>query len=82
MKKVAVLMLVCGVACAALLVRKRQSADPRPSMWDKMRKHMEDMPEDFPPRVMFDNVVTARENTERILEILKEGGGVANQEVS
>jgi len=49
-------------------------------MWDKMRQHMEEMPEDFPPRVMFDNVATVRENTERILKILDEGGSVSIQE--
>lgn len=36
---------------------------------------MEEMPEDFPPRVMYDNVEAARANTERILEILDEKGG-------
>jgi len=33
---------------------------------------MEEMPEDFPPRVMFDNVEATRSNTERILEVLGE----------
>ena len=51
-------------------------------MWDKMRQHMEDMPEDFPPRVMFDNVVDTKENTERILEILDKGDHVAGQEAA
>lgn len=73
MKKFVVLMLVLGAACAAVMVRKRQLAGPRPSMWDKMRQHMEEMPADFPPRVMFDNVATVRENTELILKILEEG---------
>jgi hypothetical protein len=35
---------------------------------------MEEMPEDFPPRVMYDNVETTRANTERILEILEANG--------
>jgi hypothetical protein len=80
MKKVVVLMLVGGVVWAAVARGKRQQDGPQPSMWDKMRQHMEDMPEDFPPRVMFDNAAAARENTERILEILGEGGRVANPE--
>ncbi len=42
----------------------------RPTMWDKMRAHMEEMPEDFPPRIMFDNTQATRENTERILDLL------------
>ncbi len=33
---------------------------------------MAEMPEDFPPRVMFDNVAATREQTTRILEILEE----------
>ena len=82
MKKVAVLMLVCAAVCAAVKVRKRQSAGPRPSMWDKMREGMEAMPEDFPPRVMFDNVATVRENTERILKILEESDSVSTQELA
>ena len=80
MKKLAMLMLVVGAACAAVSMRNRQSTGPRPSVWDKMRQHMEEMPEDFPPRVMFDNVATVRENTERILEILEEDTSVATPE--
>lgn len=80
MKKLVGLMLVGGVVGAVVMKGKRQSTEPQPSMWDKMRRHMEDMPEDFPPRVMFDNVATTKENTERILEILGEGGSVANPE--
>lgn len=71
-------MIVGGVGLVMALVamgRKRQQGDrsaaERPTKWDKMRKGMEEMPEDFPPRVMFDNVETARANTERILEILE-----------
>jgi len=39
-----------------------------------MRARMEEMPEDFPPRVMFDNAQAARDNTERILELLGQSG--------
>jgi len=78
MKKLMGLILVGGVVGAVVMKGKRHSTGPQPSMWDKMRQHMEDMPEDFPPRVMFDNVAAVRENTERILEILGEGGSVAN----
>lgn len=66
------------MACVLAMARKRQEggqrAAERPTMWDKMREGMEEMPEDFPPRVMYDNVETARANTERILEILDENG--------
>lgn len=82
MKKLAVLILIGVVVWAAVMAGKRKSAEERPSMWDKMRQAMEDMPEDFPPRVMFDNVADTKENTDRILEILDEGGHAAEQEAS
>ncbi len=82
MKKLAVLVLVCGVACAVMRARKRQSTGPRATMWEKMQERMEGMPEDFPPRVMFDNVAATKENTLRILEILEKGDGVAGQEAT
>ena len=34
---------------------------------------MEEMPEDFPPRVMFDNVAATRANTDQILALLRNG---------
>ena len=79
-RKLAVLLIVAGAVCAAVMRKKHRSGASRPSMWDKMRQHMEEMPEDFPPRVMFDNVAATKETTERILEILEEGGPVAGQE--
>ena len=82
MKKIAVLILIGVVVWAAVMRAKRQSGEERPSMWDKMRQQMEDMPEDFPPRVMFDNVADTKENTERILEILDKGGDAAEQEAA
>jgi hypothetical protein len=82
MKKLAVLLFVGVLVWAAVMLGKRQSGEQRPSMWDKMRQHMEDMPEDFPPRVMFDNVADTKENTERILEILEKGDHIAGQETA
>ena len=82
MKKLAVLILLGVVVGAVVMAGKRKSGEERPSMWDKMRQAMEDMPEDFPPRVMFDNVASTRENTERILEILDKGGHAAEQEAA
>ncbi|MCH8899110.1 MAG: hypothetical protein IH942_01295 [Acidobacteria bacterium] len=80
MKKLAVLVLACGVALAVMVVWKRQSAGPRRTMGEKMQERMEAMPEDFPPRVMFDNVATTKENALRILELLEKGGSAAGQE--
>lgn len=78
---------VFGVAsCAALgvilIIKKAQSSESpqerearrakkRREMFEKMRAHMESMPEDFPPVVMFNNVAAIRENTDRILELLE-----------
>ena len=68
------LVLACLVAMARRQQRGGESTAERPTMWDKMRQGMEEMPEDFPPRVMYDNVEMARANTERILQILEEKG--------
>jgi hypothetical protein len=32
---------------------------------------MEEMPEDFPPRIMFDNLEATKANTDRILTLLE-----------
>ena len=66
-----------GAACVAVVARQRQTGAERPSKWDRMRQRMEQMPEDFPPRMMFENVETTRANTERILELLEERGDAA-----
>lgn len=82
-------MIVAGfgfaTACLVAIARKRQQGEQshaeQPTIWDKMRKGMEEMPEDFPPRVMFDNVDSARANTERILEILEADKGAQAADV-
>jgi hypothetical protein len=66
---IAVVARKCASMCWS---RTEQPAGSEKSTkWGKMRARMEQMPEDFPPRVMFDNVQAARRNTERILEILE-----------
>lgn len=62
----------CAVAAAIAAAAKQSSSGPKPEVWEKMRAKMEEMPEDFPPRVMYDNVEAARVNTEKILELLEE----------
>ena len=57
-------------AVAAAAARKGQQ-EPGPTMWDKMRERMEEMPEDFPPRIMFDNIEATKANTEQILAMLE-----------
>lgn len=60
------------VVAAAIAAAKKSSSGPKPEIWDKMRAKMEEMPEDFPPRVMYDNVEATRANTERILGLLEQ----------
>lgn len=72
-----------AIGCAACVVwalRNRQQSEERPRMWDKMRQFIDDMPEDFPPRIMFDNLAATRENTERILAILEHEEASARSE--
>ncbi|MDJ0496512.1 MAG: hypothetical protein QNJ89_01700 [Acidimicrobiia bacterium] len=83
MKKGAVVVVASGAALAGILLAKKaqssespqereaRRADKRREMFEKMRAHMESMPEDFPPLVMFNNVAAIRENTDRILELLE-----------
>jgi len=59
------------VVGAAVSAAKSQSG-PKPTVWDKMRDHMEEMPEDFPPRMMFDNIEAIKANTEEILTLLRD----------
>jgi hypothetical protein len=67
-KKLVMVIVIAGVA------------KPKPSIWEKMREGMEAMPEDFPPRVMFDNVAAIRENTEQILEALEKSSSAPELE--
>ena len=83
MKKSAVFGVASGAALAVILLTKKaqssqspqereaRRAEKRREMFEKMRAHMESMPEDFPPLVMFNNVTAIRENTDRILELLE-----------
>ena len=73
-KKVLIGVVVGFVAAGAIAAAKKaQQAQqgPPPAMWNKMRRKMEEMPADFPPRVMFDNVEATRANTEEILAMLR-----------
>jgi len=63
----------CIAACAKSGKCQGDSAsEAKTTVWDKMRQGMEEMPEDFPPRVMFDNIEAAKANTDEILTLLKE----------
>lgn len=62
---------IAVVGCIAAAAKKSQGqGEPQPTIWDKMRQGMEEMPEDFPPRIMFDNIEATKANTEEILKVL------------
>ena len=69
--------LIIGVAAgfavaAGITAAKRCATGPSPDRWAKMRQRMEQMPEDFPPRVMFDNLEATRANTEELLSLVRQ----------
>jgi hypothetical protein len=72
----------CAVAgCIAAAAKKGQGqGEPKPTIWDKMQQGMEEMPEDFPPRIMFDNVEATKANTEEILKLMSARSGGAEGE--
>ncbi len=73
MNKKLITGVVVGMAVVVAVAKSRSaSTGPKVTMADRMRKCMEDMPEDFPPRVMFDNVEATRATSERILDLLEQ----------
>ena len=65
---------IAGAAGALIALRLRTEGDPKEAMARRMREHLESMPEDFPPRMMLDNLAATRVNTEKILELLGDQG--------
>lgn len=80
MSKKVVMGAVAGLGAAACIVACAKSgrcqgdgaSTPKPTVWDKMRQGMEEMPDDFPPRIMFDNIEAIRANTDEIVTLLSE----------
>ena len=80
MSKKVLIGAVAGLGAAACIVACAKSgkcqgdgaSKPKPTVWDKMRQGMEEMPADFPPRIMFDNIEAMRANTDEIVTLLKE----------
>jgi hypothetical protein len=82
-KKLALFGIVIGaIAAVAFFVKKREDAIPaeerellrmekRQAVFEKVQEGFEAMPEDFPPVVMYNNLDTVLQNSERILEILE-----------
>lgn len=65
---------IAGAAGALVALKLRTEGDPKQAMAHRMRQHLESMPEDFPPRMMLDNLAAVRVNTEKILHILDDQG--------
>ena len=94
MKKLAVFGLAAGAVLAVILVvtKSQQSkssqdnegrkSEKRREMFDKLTAGMDAMPDDFPPVVMFNNAAAARENSERILELLEKERSGAEEPVA
>jgi hypothetical protein len=73
MSKKLVIGAVVGTAVAVGVVSAAKSqSGPKPSMWEKMREAMDEMPEDFPPRVMFANMEAIKANTDEIVALLRQ----------
>lgn len=62
---------LAGAAVVVVTLRRRDGVSARAVMARRMRQRLESMPEDFPPRVMFDNLAAIRRDVERILEIVE-----------
>ncbi len=73
-KKLLIGVGVGFVVAAGIAAATKGQCGPSPDMWTKMREKMDEMPEDCPPRVMFDNVEATRANTEEILTLLRRDG--------
>ena len=65
---------IAGAAGALVALRLRAEGNPKEAMAHRMRQHLESMPEDFPPRMMLDNLAATRANTDKILQILGDQG--------
>ena len=56
---------------AGIVALNKRDSEPKPTIWEKMTKGMEEMPEDFPPRIMFDNLEATKANTAKILALIE-----------
>lgn len=83
MKKLVMIGLAGVAVLAAILIakksqspaspeeREQRKVEKRREMFEKIQAGMEELPEDFPPVVMFNNVAATRANSERMLELLE-----------
>jgi hypothetical protein len=78
-KKVLIGVVAGGVLIGCVVAQRRRSGSTpgashqtRGLMEDRMRRRMDRMPEDFPPRIVRDYVPAIKADTERILDLLSE----------
>ena len=72
MNKKLIIGVAVGFAVAvSVATAKKSRGEAQPTIFEKLQQCMERMPEDFPPRVMFDNVEATKANTEEILTLLQ-----------
>lgn len=82
MKKALLIIVPLAGAVTVGVIANRKKIQEQPDMWARMEQKMAQMPETFPPRMMFDNIAVIREQTTRILELLEQdaGGSAASTE--
>ncbi len=71
MKKLIKIAGVLAVLAVLVGLAKRAASGMQSGDWQKM---IESMPDNAPPKWMFRNISSIRENTDRMLEILEEQG--------
>ncbi|MDH3227465.1 MAG: hypothetical protein OEM67_10310 [Thermoleophilia bacterium] len=84
-KALVIIVPLAGAVTIGAIARLRARAcyeegEERPDIWARMEQKMAQMPETFPPRMMFDNITAIREQNTRILELLEQDGDSAATE--
>jgi hypothetical protein len=82
MRKALIIVPIAGAIAIGAMAHRRSSGagnerGERADIWARMEEKMAQMPETFPPRLMFDNIAAIREQTTRILELLDTDEGSA-----
>lgn len=74
--------IVTAIAASAKQCGGESSKEAKAAAkWEKMKHVMDEMPDDFPPRVMFDNLAAIRENTDQMLELLRAERATSDDDV-
>lgn len=62
----------CVAACAKSAGCSGGDVATKPTVWDKMRQGWDEMPPDFPLRVLFDDVEAMKANLDEIVTLLRD----------